>query len=112
MPGRYSTNLATAIESGLDNQALALEEGRVGDAVVLTFDATQRLIDKAIADGQITRRERIDIRTHLAVVAEGLAQMVTLDRQDAEVGRVICGAHEGLIAERERASRELALGAA
>lgn len=101
--GRYDNALAQAIEGGLDNVALAIEENRVGEAVVMTFDATRRVVAAAIADGIISRREQANIRTHLAVLGEGLAQVVALDRQDAEVARGITGAHEELARRRHEA---------
>lgn len=108
MAGRYEKGFAQAVEAGLDNCALAIEEERVGDAVVFTAEATERLVCRAITDGVVTRHEVIAIRTALAVLREGLRQIRELDRTDAQVARTLCGALEATA--KKRASGELAHG--
>lgn len=93
---RTTRDVARLVEDGMENAALAMEEQRVGAATALTLDATDRVVFDAIADGTITRREWREIRTHLAVLREGLSQMLVLDERDQCIARRICGEADAL----------------
>lgn len=100
MAERYDKALATAIESGMDNMALAIEEQRVGEALVLAADATERIVREAIRDGLVSRHEITRIHDALFVLWSGIYRSLALDEQDAQNGRAICGAHEELTRRR------------
>ena len=93
---RLSNNLCRCIEDGLENVALAERELEVGSATYAVLLATRQVVRDAMADGYISRGERHDIDTHMAVVEAGLLQALALDVEDHGLGRTLAGRLDGM----------------
>jgi hypothetical protein len=91
-----SNNLARCIEDGLENVAIVDREIEIDSTVYACLLATKRAICDAWADGYISRRERHDIDTRLAVVEAGLVQTIALDVEDLELSRRLAGRLDGM----------------
>jgi len=92
----HTRDITEAINLGLDNAALVLEEARVGAAVLKALAATDRLIQELLIELLAPAHMRRKAEDAFAILAGGVGQMVDLDARDERVARELCAAQEAL----------------
>lgn len=101
-------DVMNCIHLGLDNGALALEEQTVGAATLKALTATEKRVQRLMVELLVPSRQRQDIAQAFAIVRGGMEQMVDLDERDHKLAQQLCGAHEALVARKERAAGKAA----
>jgi phage terminase small subunit len=99
-------DMMNVIHLGLDNGALALEEQRVAAATLKALTATERRIQGLLVEMLAPAWMRRQAADAFEIVRGGIEQMSDLDARDRTLAQELCGAHEALVARKERAARQ------
>ncbi len=88
---RLPRSISELIEDGLENAALAMEEGDLSVRSLSILGATERVCEKAFADRIVTVRESQHIRHKLAELRVSIDEQLRCDCRDLELARRMNG---------------------
>lgn len=93
---RTSNNLCRAIEESLDDVGRRMHEIDIDGACQSAFQLAWRELERALADGYVSRREYRQVKECYQTGECGLVQVLALDVEGLECARTHAGRLDGM----------------